>query len=127
MKVIVNTLMGKCINFDLNENAKIGDLRAKLETVLNMSADKFHVSSIVGHDNQKLCVIYSNASKEEKLLDFIRLQVNKPQLHLDELKIHIVRNLTPQSIFQASAKTTETIAASVTTPTSESKSYCSIQ
>lgn len=95
MKIIVKTMMGYNFEFLVDSQANIRQLRTKLAEECKMAWEKLEIIKMGDKDGNNFCPIYSDDSSDETLIDFIRKEVNKPQLVIDELHVFVRLNFGP--------------------------------
>jgi hypothetical protein len=93
MKIIVKSLMGNDIEFNLDSNPKIRELRNKLSAEFKQPWEMIEIIRMKDKAGKELCPIYSDDSSDENLVDFIRREVKNPELVVDELCVYARLNL----------------------------------
>lgn len=93
MKIIIKTLMCETFELIVDANTNIRELRTKVGNVINSPWEGFNIVNMLDKDGTALCSIYCDDPADDKLVDFIRREVKKPDLQVEELTIFIVFNL----------------------------------
>ncbi len=93
MKITVKTLSAGTYELVLDAHANIRELRTKIANAMEMPWGSFILANLQDKDGNSLCAIFMDDPADEILVDFIRREVKKPNLQIEELTIIAVLNL----------------------------------